>query len=278
MIVVADNLNVINPVVAAALQTLEAAPLQELARRCEQAGAKIMDINPGYLSARHEDRMVFMVEAVQQVSHLRLMLDSPNPRVLAQGLAACNQTPVLNALTLEPEKLREILPLAAAHDSDLVLLLLDERSFPPPSLEGKVTVALPLRDAALNAGVKEERLIFDAVLPNLSWPDAWAQVGAIVKLVRLLTDGALFQIQRPHPGGPLQPQERPAPDLLRQNRRVLPLPAGRGRPHLRPGRRAAAGGHGDRATDQPGGLSFKFRVSRYTRSSYDNHIKILATA
>jgi 5-methyltetrahydrofolate corrinoid/iron sulfur protein methyltransferase len=31
------------------------------------------------------------------------------------------------------------------------------------------------------------------VLPNLSWPDAWAQVGAIVKLVRLLADGALLQ-------------------------------------------------------------------------------------
>ena len=160
MLVAADNLNVLNPVVAAALQTLEAGPLQELARRCEQAGAKIMDINPGYLSAKHEDRMAFMVEAVQQVSRLRLMLDSPNPRVLAKGLAACNQTPVLNALTLEEEKLREILPLAAAHDADLVLLLLDERSFPPPSLEGKVAVAMQLRDAAMNAGVKEERLIF----------------------------------------------------------------------------------------------------------------------
>ncbi len=193
MIIAADNLNVLSPVVAAALQNLQAAPLQELARRCEQAGAKILDINPGFLSARREDRMVFMVEAVQRVSRLRLMLDSPNPRVLAKGLAACEQTPVLNALTLEAEKLREILPLAAAHDTDLVLLLIDERSFPPPSLEGKVTVAMQLRDAALSAGVKEERLIFDPVLPNLSWPDAWAQVGEIVKLVRLLADGALFQ-------------------------------------------------------------------------------------
>jgi 5-methyltetrahydrofolate corrinoid/iron sulfur protein methyltransferase len=195
LIIVADNLNVLNPVVAASLQTLEAEPLQELARRCEQAGAKILDINPGYLAAKHEDRMVFMVEAVQQVTQLRLMLDSPNPRVLAKGLAACNQAPVLNALTLEEAKLRGIPPLAAVHDADLVLLLLDERSFPPPSLEGKVTVAMQLRDAALDAGVKEERLIFDAVLPNLSWPDAWAQVGAIVKLVRLLADGALFQSQ-----------------------------------------------------------------------------------
>lgn len=193
MIVVADNLNVVNPLVAAALKNLDAGPLQELARRGEQAGAKILDINPGYLSAKHEDRMVFMVEAVQQVSRLRLMLDSPNPKVLAQGLAACDQPPIIDALTLEPEKLREILPLAAAHDTGLVLLLLDEGSFPPPSLEGKVTVAMQLRDAALTAGVKEERLIFDPVLPNLSWPDAWAQVGAIVRLVRLLTDGALFQ-------------------------------------------------------------------------------------
>jgi 5-methyltetrahydrofolate corrinoid/iron sulfur protein methyltransferase len=193
LLVVADNLNVVNPLVAAALQNLEAAPLQELARRCEQAGAQILDINPGFLSARHEDRMVFLVEAVQQVSRLRLMLDSPNPKVLAKGLAACDQPPILDALTLEEEKLREILPLAVAHDTGLVLLLLDERSFPPPSLEGKVTVAMQLREAALAAGVKEERLIFDPVLPNLSWPDAWAQVGAIIKLVRLLADGALFQ-------------------------------------------------------------------------------------
>jgi 5-methyltetrahydrofolate corrinoid/iron sulfur protein methyltransferase len=193
LIVAADNLHALNPVVAEALKNLDAAPLQELARRLEGAGAKILDLNPGYLSARHEDRMTFMVEAVQQVSRLRLMLDSPNPRVLAKGLAACDQRPVLNALTLEEEKLRGILPLAAAHDADLVLLLLDERSFPPPSLEGKVTVAMQLRDAALNAGLKEERLIFDAVLPNLSWPDAWAQVGAIVRLVRLLADGAMFQ-------------------------------------------------------------------------------------
>lgn len=193
MIVAADNLHALNPVVAAALKNLEAAPLQELARRCEQAGAKILDINPGYLSPRFEDRMAFMVEAVQQVSRLRLMLDSPNPRVLARGLAVCDQPPVLNALTLEENKLQELLPLAAARDTDLVLLLLDERSFSPPSLEDKVALALQLRDAALAAGVKDERLIFDPVMPNLTWPDAYVRVSEIIKLVRLLTDGALFQ-------------------------------------------------------------------------------------
>jgi 5-methyltetrahydrofolate corrinoid/iron sulfur protein methyltransferase len=193
LIVAADNLHALNPVVAVALKNLDPGPLQELTRRCEQAGAKILDINPGYLPPRREDRMAFMVEAVQQVSRLRLMLDSPNPRVLAKGLTVCDQPPILNALTLEEAKLRETLPLAAARDTDLVLLLLDEHSFSPPSLEVKVTLAMQLRDAALAAGLREERLIFDPVLPNLTWPDAFTRVGEIIKLVRLLADGALFQ-------------------------------------------------------------------------------------
>jgi 5-methyltetrahydrofolate corrinoid/iron sulfur protein methyltransferase len=193
LIVAADNLHVLNPLVAKALQSLDSYPLQELARRVEQAGAQFIDINPGYLAPRHLDRMAFMVEAVQEVTGLRLILDSPNARALARGLEVCQKPPILNACTLEDEKLREILPLAATHQTDLVLLLLDARSFPAVSLEGKVTLAVELREQALAAGLKEEQLIFDPVLPNLSWPDAWEQTRAVVKTVRLLAGGEILQ-------------------------------------------------------------------------------------
>ena len=136
--------------------------------------------------------MTFMVEAVQQVTSLRLILDSPDARVLARGLAACNAPPILNAGTLEADKLREILPLAARHQTDLVLLLLDARSFPAATLEGKITLALELREHALAAGLTDDRLIFDPVLPNLTWPDAWSQTGEVVKTVRLLSGGELW--------------------------------------------------------------------------------------
>ena len=144
LIIAADNLNMLNPEVVRALNDLDPRPLQELARRCEQAGADLIDINPGFLPPRRHDRMAFMVEAVQQVTNLRLILDSPDARVLARGLAAANKPPILNACTLEHDKLREILPLAAAHRTDLVLLLLDARSFPAARLEGKITLALEL--------------------------------------------------------------------------------------------------------------------------------------
>jgi len=192
LIIAADNLNILNPVVARALDALDPRPLQELARRCEQAGANLIDINPGFLPPRRHDRIAFMVEAVQQVTNLTLILDSPDAQVLARGLAAANKPPILNACTLEPDKLRDILPLAAAHQTDLVLLLLDAHSRPGTSLEGKLTLALELRQQALAAGLTDARLIFDPVIPNLAWPDAWAQVGEVVKTVRLLTGGELW--------------------------------------------------------------------------------------
>jgi len=192
MILVADNLTGANPLVGRALRDLDPQPLRDLARRCQDAGAKVLDLNPGYLSRRQEDRMAFLVEAVQEVTGLPLILDSPNPRVLAQGVAACRETPILNALTLEAEKIREILPLARKHQTPLVLLLLDERSFPPPTFEGKLALALELRAQALAAGLNEEQLLYDPVLPNLSWPDAFFQLGEAVKTVRALAEGAVL--------------------------------------------------------------------------------------
>jgi hypothetical protein len=84
------------------------------------------------------------------------------------------------------------LPLAAAHHTDLVLLLLDARSFPAASLEGKITLALELRGNALAAGLTDAQLIFDPILPNLTWPDAWEQTAATIKAVRLLASGELW--------------------------------------------------------------------------------------
>jgi len=215
MILAADNLQILNPTVAAALERREPKPLQDLARRCQAAGAGLLDINPGFLSPRHQDRMAFMVAAVQEVTDLPLILDSPIAGVLAQGLSACRGKPILNALTLEAQKIQEILPLAAARQTDLVLLLLDERSFPAPSLEGKIALALELRELALAAGVAEERLIFDPVLPSLSWPDAWQQVKECIKAVRLLASGAIF----PEPARTMVGLS----NLRSQLRRVYPL-------------------------------------------------------
>jgi 5-methyltetrahydrofolate corrinoid/iron sulfur protein methyltransferase len=192
MIVAADNLHALNPVVADALKRLDPQPLQEIVRRCEKSGANLIDLNPGYLPPRHEDRMVFMVEAVQEFTTKRLILDSPNPRVLAKGLAVCRDLPIINALTLEEKKLKEILPLAVEYRTDLVVLLLDNHSVTPASMDEKLALAVILHQQVVAAGLAEEHLIFDPVLPNLAWHDAFYRVKEVLRTIRMLDEGTVF--------------------------------------------------------------------------------------
>ncbi len=113
----------------------------------------------------------------------------------------CRSKPILNALSLEPRKLQEILPLAVEHGTKLVILLMDERSFTPPTVEEKLALAIDLRERALSAGMSGEDLIFDPVLPNLSWDDAYNRVAEDIKTVRLLASGAIFQEPTPTMSG-----------------------------------------------------------------------------
>lgn len=193
MILAADNMHGLNPVVADAMKRLDPAPIRDLATRCQEAGATWIDINPGYLSRKNEDRMNFLVETVQDSTDLRLILDSPSARILARGLSSCREKPILNGVSAEPQKLQEILPLAAEHKTELIIFLMDDRSFTPPTLDEKIALALEMRDHALSAGLSDDDLIYDPLLPNMSWDDANLRVAEALKTVRLLASGAILQ-------------------------------------------------------------------------------------
>jgi 5-methyltetrahydrofolate corrinoid/iron sulfur protein methyltransferase len=192
LLLAADNIHGLNPVVADAMQNLKREPIQDLVKKCEEAGAEFIDINPGYLSRKNEDRMGFLVETVQEEWSLQLILDSPNSRILQKGLEACRGTPILNAISMEEHKLKEILPLGATHQADVIVLLMNENSFTPATVEEKVALALELSDRALAAGLSHDSLIFDPILPSLSWDDASPRIAAAATIVRLLSSGALF--------------------------------------------------------------------------------------
>lgn len=191
----ADNLHGLNPVVIDAFDHLDPEPIKRMAKQFEKAGAEFIDINPGRLNRRYEDRVAFMIESVQSVSQLRLIIDSPDPRLLEIGLGVVRHRPIVSALSLEKDKISKILPLARKHNAELVILLMDENSFTPASVDEKIALAIQLRDVCIEAGIRSEDLIFDPVLPNLTWHDAMFRIGEVIRTVRLLSSGAIFQEQ-----------------------------------------------------------------------------------
>ena len=188
MIVVADNLHILNPAVAQAVENLDADPIRELVRYCEQAGAQAIDINPGPLVREPQKRFAFLVETVREVTNLPLVLDTGNAGALEAGLAACGGKALINGFSLEPAKLERILPLAQRYDADIIGYLLNAHSQVPIDAAEMMAVAVDLFQTYVERGLAAERLIIDPVIAPLSWHDGLPHNQAVLEVLRNLED------------------------------------------------------------------------------------------
>ena len=187
MIVVADNLRITLPVIREAVERMDADPIREMAAACQAAGARAVDINSGPLS-RDPHKMAFLVRGVQASIDLPLMLDTTNPTAMAAGLKACRKRPIVNGVSLEPDKLRRILPLAQAYDADLVCYLLRPDGHVPADAAGRMEAAVALFGKCEQAGIPAERLIIDPIVAPLAWQDGNRQNMDILDVIRTLPD------------------------------------------------------------------------------------------
>ncbi|MBF0497326.1 MAG: dihydropteroate synthase [Deltaproteobacteria bacterium] len=195
MIVVADNLQVTNRIIEQALKDMDPVPIQDLVKQLEAAGAEAIDVNSGPLPRQGEEKMVFLVETIQQVSRLTLYLDTVNPRALAAGLRACRTAPVINGFSLEPAKLAWILPLAQEFNCDIIGYLLYPGGLVPAGANERLDVAVQLFQAYQEAGLDPEKLIIDPIVPPLMWQDGPAQAREVLTVIRLLPELLGFQVR-----------------------------------------------------------------------------------
>ncbi len=193
MLLCADNIHGLNPLVIKAIQESDPGPIHDMARNCEAKGADLIDINPGHIPRSKLHRIEFLVKSVQEVTHKRLVIDSPNPGVLERAIEACKSPPILNAVSLEKDKLAIMPRLAAEGGCDLVVLLMDERSFTPGSEEEKIALALEIASKVEKNGLELDKLIFDPVAPNISWEDFHKRIASDLSTIRMLSTGSVFQ-------------------------------------------------------------------------------------
>lgn len=192
MIIVADNINPMSDKVQKAMNERDAAVIADIVKRCEAAGASLIDINPGRLSKRNRDAMSFLVGAAQDACECGLILDSPDIETIKIGLEACAKTPIISAVTIEQEKLESYVAAAKNAGAKLVALLTGENGMPPETTEEKIELALRIADYCGRAGLELSRLIFDPVIPHVSWT-AWDKhLSACLETIRLISDGSIF--------------------------------------------------------------------------------------
>ena len=183
MIIVADNLTITNPVISDAIAGRDPKPIANMVRACVAAGADAIDINPGPLKKNAAEIMTFLVETVQAATTTPLLLDTTSAEAIGAGLAAARNRIIINGFSLEPQKCRDILPLAKTFGVDIIGYILRPDSSVPTEAAEFFEIALELIEAAQKAGVAIDRLIIDPVVAPLIWDNGAAHNRALLSFL-----------------------------------------------------------------------------------------------
>lgn len=195
MKLIADNLRITKPKILKAFETGNPEPLQALVKNCEAKGAWAIDVNTGPLGKSFHQGMRFFIEAVQESTDLPLVIDTSNPDAMEAGLSMVKNRPIINGYSLEPRKLERILPLAKKYDADIIGFLLYPDSRVPKDEAQRYEIAIDLITAAQAAGVPNERIIIDPVVPPLAWDDGIIQARAVLNVIKTLPDLLGFPVR-----------------------------------------------------------------------------------
>ena len=192
---IADNIRITDRIIERAIRQMDPVPIREMAKRCEAAGAEAIDINSGPLTRDPEKKMEFLVEAIQGVSSLPLIIDTTNPKAMEAGLRASKNKAIINGFSLEPSKLKSILPLAKRYDADIIGYLLYPNSHVPPDGTERLNVAVELYGKFKKAGLADDRLIIDPIVAPLIWQDGNFQAREILDVIRALPELLGFDVR-----------------------------------------------------------------------------------
>jgi len=163
MIVIGERINGMFKIIKQAIAEQDKKPVQDMALKQIEAGADYLDVNVGPTSAEPEKTMVWLVEAIQEVTDATLSIDSPKIPVMKAGLEACQNKKLMNSTTGKQEDLEKLMPLAVEHDAEIIGLTIDENGV-PNNAEGRAEIALKILSTAMEHGLDPGRLYIDPIV------------------------------------------------------------------------------------------------------------------
>lgn len=167
MKIIGEKINGTRKRVAQAIEERNVAFIQDLAVRQAEAGSSWLDINAGTHPDREADDLVWLVEMIQSMVDVPLCLDSANPRALTAAIEVVGQTPMVNSISGEPQRLEGILPLVAAHGCPVIALAMDDKTI-PETVEKRMDVIRKVMEATCASGVPDENVYVDPLAMTIS--------------------------------------------------------------------------------------------------------------
>jgi 5-methyltetrahydrofolate--homocysteine methyltransferase len=167
MKIIGEKINGTRKRVGQAIAERDTAYIQDLAVRQAQAGASWLDVNAGTHPDREAGDLIWLIETIQAVTPTPLSLDSANPKALRIAIPATQQTPMINSISGEPDRLEGILPIVAENECTVIALAMDGQMIPESS-EKRFEVITRVIESARACGVPDSNLYIDTLAMTIS--------------------------------------------------------------------------------------------------------------
>jgi cobalamin-dependent methionine synthase I len=185
MILIGENINIMSKTIGAALRERLPDPIRELARAETMAGMDYLDLNIGPARKDGDELMKWLVETVQEVTDKHLSLDTTNPLATEAGLKACKKRALINSVSLQPERLEKVLPLAKEYNAEIIGLLWGSDGMPRDANE-RCMLAVDIVYKANEIGIPNEDIWIDPIVTPVSVDIN--QVKACIEFMSMLGD------------------------------------------------------------------------------------------
>lgn len=167
MILIGENINMMSQTIGPALKDKNPKPIQDLARAETKAGMDYLDLNIGPARKTGEELMPWVVNTVQKVSDKLLSLDTTNLLAMEAGLKTTRKTPLINSVSLQPDRIGPGLELAKKYDADVIALLWGAEGMPRDANERAMN-AVDFVYKANEMGIANEKLWIDPIVSPVS--------------------------------------------------------------------------------------------------------------
>ncbi len=168
MLIIGEKINTSRKSMGRAVEERDSGAVQEEALRQVHAGAQMLDVNCGTVSADAEPEILaWLVETVQSVVDVPLCVDSPNPRALTRAMAVHRGKPMINSISGEGARYEQVLPMVKQYGASVVALGMDDRGIPQNKDQAR-EVGVTLVERLLGDGVSLDDIYFDPLVRSVA--------------------------------------------------------------------------------------------------------------
>ncbi|MDR1922719.1 MAG: dihydropteroate synthase, partial [Candidatus Adiutrix sp.] len=167
MIIVGELINASRKAVGAAIEAGDAEYIKQVAIDQDKAGATYIDANAGIFVGEEAKYMKWLIELIQGVSDKPIALDSPDPKVIEEGLALCKVTPMLNSISLEKDRWEKLLPIVSGNVELKVVALCMSDDGMPTTCDDRLRIADKLIEGLTGKGLKIDNIYIDPLVQPL---------------------------------------------------------------------------------------------------------------